>query len=81
MPELQGLPLRKAKLLVENAGLRIDAVLFAESYEERNRCFEEFQRDPERAKAFKQSEEAAGGPLVEHTHNQMMRPTPFSPLR
>lgn len=36
MPELVGLPLRKAQLLIENAGLRVDAVLFAESYEERN---------------------------------------------
>src|SRR4051812_15999332 len=36
MPELTGLPLRKAKLLVENAGLKVDAILFQESYEERN---------------------------------------------
>lgn len=52
-----------------------------ESYEERNRCFEEFQRDPERAQAFDRSEEDAGGPLVERTHNEMLRPTAFSPLR
>lgn len=36
MPEVTGMPLRKAKLLVENAGLELDAILFAESYEERN---------------------------------------------
>lgn len=36
MPDVQGLPLRKAKLIVENHGLRCDAVLFEESYEERD---------------------------------------------
>lgn len=36
MPEVTGMPLRKAKLLIENAGLELDAILFAESYEERN---------------------------------------------
>ena len=36
MPEVLGLPLRKAKLLVENAGLSVDAILFQESYDERN---------------------------------------------
>jgi len=41
MPEVMGLPLRKAKLLVENVGLKIDAVLFHESYEERNIVLEQ----------------------------------------
>ena len=36
MPEVVGLPLRKAKLLVENAGLAVDAVVFMESYDERD---------------------------------------------
>ena len=36
MPEVVGLPLRKAKLLVENAGLSVEAILFQESYDERN---------------------------------------------
>ena len=36
MPEVVGLPLRKAKLLVENAGLAVDAIVFQESYEERD---------------------------------------------
>ena len=36
MPELVGLPYRKAKLLCDNAGLTLDYVVFAESYEARN---------------------------------------------
>src|SRR5438876_4740095 len=36
MPEVVGLPLRKAKLLVANAGLGVDAVVFMESYDERD---------------------------------------------
>src|SRR5262249_31113192 len=41
MPEVLGLPLRKAKLLVENVGLKVDAVLYQESYEERNLVLEQ----------------------------------------
>lgn len=33
MPDLVGLPLRKAKMMVENIGLKVDTVLYAESYE------------------------------------------------
>jgi phage tail-like protein len=36
MPEVVGLPLRKAKLILENIGLVVDEVLFQESYDERN---------------------------------------------
>ncbi len=36
MPEVVGLPLRKAQLLVENVGLKVDEIRFEESYEERN---------------------------------------------
>jgi phage tail-like protein len=36
VPDLIGLPLRKAQLLVANAGLAVEAVLFQESYEEKN---------------------------------------------
>ena len=36
MPEVIGLPLRKAKLLIENAGLKVEAVTFMESYDERD---------------------------------------------
>ncbi|MSP60329.1 MAG: PASTA domain-containing protein [Myxococcales bacterium] len=36
MPEIVGLQLRKAQLLVENVGLKVDAILFQESYDERN---------------------------------------------
>ena len=36
MPEVVGLPLRKAKLLVTNAGLAVDAIVFMESYDARD---------------------------------------------
>jgi len=36
MPEVVGLPFRKAKLLIEHAGLVVDQVVFMESYEERD---------------------------------------------
>jgi phage tail-like protein len=36
MPEVTGLPLRKARLLVENAGLVVDTISFQESYETRD---------------------------------------------
>ncbi len=41
MPDLVGQPLIKAKLMVENAGLTVDAVLFRESYEDRNTVLEQ----------------------------------------
>ena len=41
MPEVVGLPLRKAQLLVENAGLKVDFVRFSESYDERNTVLEQ----------------------------------------
>lgn len=41
MPVVTGLPLDKAKIIVEDAGLRIDAVLFRESYEDRNTVLEQ----------------------------------------
>lgn len=36
MPDVAGLPLKKAKLVVEQLGLSVEAVLFAESYEARD---------------------------------------------
>ena len=36
MPEVMGLPLRKAKLLVENVGLVVENIAFQESYETRD---------------------------------------------
>src|SRR5688572_33178180 len=36
VPELTGKSLTKARLIVENAGLRVDAILFQESYEEKD---------------------------------------------
>jgi phage tail-like protein len=41
MPDLVGQPLKKARLMVENAGLRMDAVLFRESYEDKNTILEQ----------------------------------------
>lgn len=41
VPDLAGHPLPKARLMVENAGLRLDAVLFRESYEERDTVLEQ----------------------------------------
>jgi phage tail-like protein len=36
MPDVVGLPLRKARILVQNAGLVVDAITFQESYETRD---------------------------------------------
>lgn len=41
MPEVVGLGLRKAELLLKNAGLQIEAVLYRESYDERNTVLEQ----------------------------------------
>ncbi len=36
MPDVNGLPLKKAKLIIEQAGLSVESVLFQESYEARD---------------------------------------------
>src|SRR5687767_7234970 len=36
MPDVVGLGLKKARFLIENAGLSVDAIVFTESYEERD---------------------------------------------
>jgi phage tail-like protein len=41
MPDLTGQALKKARLMIENAGLRLDAVLLRESYEERDTVLEQ----------------------------------------
>jgi len=41
VPDVTGQPLRKARLMIENAGLSIDAVLFRESYEEKDTVLEQ----------------------------------------
>jgi phage tail-like protein len=41
VPDLVGQPLTKARLVVENAGLAVDAVLFRESYEDHNTVLEQ----------------------------------------
>lgn len=41
VPEVMGMPLKKARLIVENAGLSIEGVLFRESYEDHNEVLEQ----------------------------------------
>ncbi len=41
VPDVSGFPLNRALLVVKNAGLEIDEVLFRESYEERNTVLEQ----------------------------------------
>lgn len=41
VPDVVGQPLTKARLVIENAGLAVDAVLFRESYEDRNTVLEQ----------------------------------------
>lgn len=41
VPEVIGHPLEKARIIIENAGLVVDAVLFRESYEERDTILEQ----------------------------------------
>lgn len=41
VPDLVGLPLAKARLILENAGLEVEAVLFRESYEDRDTVLEQ----------------------------------------
>jgi NIPSNAP len=50
-----------------------------ESYDERNRCNEAFQKDPEKEKAFDAS--LANGPILERAENIVLRPTSFSPMK
>jgi hypothetical protein len=50
-----------------------------ESYEERARCNDAFQNDPEKEVAFEAS--LANGPVLESASNTMFRPTAFSPLK
>ncbi len=45
MPEVIGEPLEKARIIVENAGIKVDAVLFRESYEDYNNVL---QQEPAR---------------------------------
>ena len=41
MPDLAGVSLEKAKLMIRNAGLQLDAVLYREAYETRNTVLEQ----------------------------------------
>ncbi len=50
-----------------------------ESLDERVKKFDTFAKDPERAKAFAQSEK--NGPIVEQVTTTILRPTAFSPMK
>ncbi|MFN0072690.1 MAG: NIPSNAP family protein [Chloroflexota bacterium] len=50
-----------------------------ENYDERNRCNEAFQKDPEKEAAFAVS--LASGPILERATNTVLRPTSFSPMK
>lgn len=54
VPDVVGLPLRKALLLVEQAGLRVGATLYKESYEEKDTTLEQ---KPQRGQMVYASEE------------------------
>jgi phage tail-like protein len=41
VPDLVGHPIKKARLIVGNAGLKVDAILFRESYEDQNTVLEQ----------------------------------------
>ena len=41
VPDVVGLPLRKALLLIQQSGLRVGAVLYKESYEEKETVLEQ----------------------------------------
>ena len=41
VPEVAGLPLQKARVVIESAGLAVDVVLFRESYEDRDTVLEQ----------------------------------------
>jgi phage tail-like protein len=56
VPDVVGLPLRKALLLVEQAGLRVGAQLYRESYEEKDTVLEQ---KPQRGQMVYASEEVA----------------------
>jgi len=50
-----------------------------ESLDERVTKFDTFAKDPERAKAFAESEKK--GPIVEQVTTTILRPTAFSPMK
>ena len=50
-----------------------------ESYDERRKCFGEFNANPERQKVWAETEK--DGPLVERITNTLLRPTAFSPMK
>ncbi len=50
-----------------------------EDLAEREKKFDAFQADPDWAKARATTE--ANGPIVARSHNTIMRPTPYSPMK
>ncbi|MBN2438444.1 MAG: NIPSNAP family protein [Deltaproteobacteria bacterium] len=54
-------------------------ILAFDDMAQRDKAWDGFRADPERAKAFAESEK--DGPLVAHVTNTIMRPTAYSPLQ
>jgi hypothetical protein len=47
----------------------------------REKAWNAFASDPEWLKAKKETEDKAGGPLVEKVENMLLRPTGYSPMK
>ena len=63
----------------ENTTNRLIYMLAFEDMAQRESAWAAFLADTDRQKAFVESEK--DGPLVQHITNQIMRPTPYSPMR
>ncbi len=58
---------------------RLIYMLAYDDMEHREKAFSEFVADPERQRIFVESEK--DGPLIQRTTNEILRPTPFSPMQ
>jgi hypothetical protein len=63
----------------ENTTNRLVYMLAFEDMAQREKAWADFLADPDRQKAFADSEK--DGPLVARITNSIMRPTPYSPLK
>ena len=63
----------------ENTTNRLIYMLGFEDMAQRESAWAAFLADPDRQKAFAESEK--DGLLVQHITNQIMRPTPYSPMK
>jgi hypothetical protein len=56
-------------------------MLAFEDLAHREKTWNAFQADPGWAKARKETEERAGGPLTERIVNMILKPTDYSPMK